>query len=236
MAWLLAALLGLSGGAGLGRAPAAPAAMAQAKGGMVVDAVRASVNRQAILDSDVRQAAWYSRLVAALHRPGGPAAAPRPLTAAQRRQALEHLITEALLAQARRRAGVTVGAPPAAVAGQMRRLRALAGGARNWPRVARRYHLDPAAVRAILARQMRLLLFADAHCRPRAKVTAAEVAAYYRRTYLPMARGRHLQPAPLARVSGRIRAILVQQKLMRIELQWLHGLRTRARIQIIPRR
>ena len=232
---MLAALLGLAGSAGFGFAPAIPGA-AQARGGTVVDAVRASVNRQAILDSDVRQAAWYSRLVAALHRRGGPSAAPRPLTAAQRHQALEHLITEALLAQARRRAGVTVDAPPAAVGEQMRRLRALAGGARNWPKVARRYHLAPAAVRAIVANQMRLLLFADAHCRPRAKVTAAAVAAYYRRTYLRLARRHHLHPAPLPQVSRRIRAVLVQQKLMRIELQWLHGLRTRARIQMIQPR
>ena len=76
---MLAALLGLAGSAGLGFAPAIPGA-AQARGGTVVDAVRASVNRQAILDSDVRQAAWYSRLVAALHRRG--ARAPDGLAAA----------------------------------------------------------------------------------------------------------------------------------------------------------
>ncbi|MGH9535337.1 MAG: hypothetical protein ACRD2E_10810 [Terriglobales bacterium] len=195
--------------------------------------MRAAVNGQAITDSQVRDAAWYSRLVTALHRPGGPRVTPRPLSAGQRRRALRHLITEMLLAQARRRGGVTTTPPPAAVAGQMHRLEALAGGAKAWPTVARRYRLSAATVQAILARQMRLLLFADARCRPQAEVTPAAVAAYYRRTYLPLARRAHLPPAPLVQVSGRIRAILLQRQLMRLEQQWLHRLRAGARIRMI---
>lgn len=212
-----------------------PGRKPQAHSGQVVDAIRAAVNRQAITASEIRQAAWYSRLVADLHR-RGPAAAPPPLRAAERQQALDHLISEALLSQARRRAGVHGGPPPAAVAQQLQRMRALAGGAAAWPAVLRRYHLSPPAVRAILARQLGLLLFADAHCRRQARVTRAEVAAYYQHSFKPAARRAHIRPAALPVVEPRIRAILLQRQLLRLELQWLHRLRAAARVQILPAR
>lgn len=226
---LLAALLALGPAAG---------SPPQARG-RVIDAVRAAVNSQAITDSDVRQAAWYSRLVGDLHHdPGGPRAAPPPLTAGQRRRALDHLISEALLAQARRQGGVG-GRPPApalraAVDQQLKRMQTLAGGVAAWPAVLRRYHLSAAAVRAILTRQLQLLLFADAHCRPQVRVRPTDVAAYYRQTFLPLARQGHIRPAPLAAVAPDIRAILIQRQLLHIELQWIARLRARARVQVFP--
>lgn len=226
MTCLLLAVLWMGAGAG---GPAPPAR------GQVVDAVRAVVNRQAITASAVRQAAWYSRLVADLHRGGGlPAAAPAAVTAAEREQAMAHLISAALLAQARRQAGVRGDPPPAAVAQQLQRMQTLAGGAAAWPGVLARYHLSPAIVRAILARQLGLLLFADARCRRQARVTRGEVAAYYQHSFLPAARRARIRPAALPAVAPRIRAILLQRQLERLELQWIHRLRAAAQVQIFP--
>lgn len=207
--------------------------------GVLVDALRASVNHQAITASAVRQAAWYSRLVTDLHRGGAIPFAVPPLSAAERHQALDHLISQVLLSEARRdAAGHNGAAPPparaAAIDQQLQRMEALAGGAAAWPGVLHRYHLSMPVVRAILARQMALLFFADAHCRREAHVTAAEVAAYYRQSLLPAARRAHIRPAALSVIAPRIRAILLQRQLLRLELQWIHRLRSQARVRIFP--
>lgn len=209
------------------------AAVAQAPksgGGIVVDAVAAIVNGQAITVSQVDEAAWFGRLAARL---GAQAPdPPTPLSEAEHRQALGHLIDQQLLEQARQGAG----APAAAAAQTQQQLDAMvakAGGPARWAQLVAQYHLSAAAIERIMARQLTLLAFVDARFGPQVAIRTTAIRQYYQDVFVPAAKRRGIRPASLAQASAAIRAILEQQQLMQLEDGWIEALHASAQVHIL---
>lgn len=202
-------------------------ALAAQTPGRTLDAIAAVVNGRAITTSEVADAAWYARLSERLR--AAPPDAPAPLTEADRRRALEHVIAEVLVEQ---QAGYRPG-DGARVQAQWRHLAGVAGGEVNLERWCARYHLVPATVRRIVGEQLGVLAAVDARLQSQAQVTSPEIARYYRDEYVPQARRRGLRPLALAQASPLIREILMQRQLVNLQTAWLARLRETARVHIL---
>lgn len=210
---LTAAAAGQCGFHSWGRLPAQPAQ------GKTLDRVVAVVNRQPILDSQVRQAAWY-RLFSTPHE---RRSALRKLDC---RTALHHLIMERLIAQAMPKAASRPLPKP-----QWRAWARQMGGMQHLRAQARKYHLTAGEVRRLAGRQFAMIRFMDARFNPQIHISAAAERNYYQRVYLPMCRKKHQPAAALERVRPLIRAILRQQALGRREQAWIKNLRQQARVR-----
>ncbi len=199
----------------------------------VVDALVAVVNGEPLFASQVRAAAWYARFSARLAGGMGHRR-PSRLTAAERAQALRHLEAETLLRQARANEGFAPAAPArlAAEAGaQWRRWEQQAGGAAALARLLAGCHLDRATALAIVERQLSLVAYLDEHFSGDPPPGAAAIQRYYAATFVPAARARGLQPAPLAAVRANIAAVLRQQQLATGEQALLARLRAQAAVE-----
>ncbi|MGH9328121.1 MAG: hypothetical protein ACRD2B_15740 [Terriglobia bacterium] len=85
-----------------------------------------------------------------------------------------------------------------------------------------------------LEEQQRIMSMIDEHLRPGATVTTQEVETYYQKTFLPQFK-RQSEGAPpaLREVEGRIREILVQEKINQLFEHWLAELKKDAQVRII---
>lgn len=218
----------------------------------VVDRVAAVVDRQPILQSEVEDAAEFARLsillgagpsAAAPRYPLMPAPARGPLTPhagappdlppAEMAAALDHLINQAVLDEARRNEGYgEAGAD--AVEEQWQRLEQLAGGAAKLEADLGRYRLDDAGVRALLERQVTLVQYLNQHFGPSLDVSDAEVQRYYDTQYAPAVQAKGGTAAPLDKVRPQITAILREQRLSQEQQSWLQQLRAGAQIAKLP--
>ncbi len=186
--------------------------------GKTLDRVVAVVNRRPILDSQVRQAAWY-RLFST---PNEHRTALRNLDC---RAALHHLILERLIAQAMPRGASSPLPEP-----QWRAWARQMGGMEHLRAQARKYHLTTGQLRRLAGRQYAMLRFMDGKFNPQIHISAAAERKYYQQIYLPMCRRKHEPAAALMRVRPLIRTILRQQALGRREQAWIMQLRHHARI------
>lgn len=196
------------------------------EGGIVIDGIAMVVNQAPITLSDLEDAAWYVRFSASLNGSSDLS----PLTAADQKQAANHLIDEELLLEAQRKAGYDP-VSASAVQQQMDRITRLAGGAAALQRRLQRFHLQPSELRSMVQRQLNILSFLDQRLRPSIVVSSQQIEQYYQKQFIPEARGRGLQPAPLNQVREKIRKIVLEQELEREQQKWLQQLRASARIE-----
>lgn len=208
-----------------GRAGAAPPPPSS---GRVIDAIAVVVNGRVITAEQVREAEAFSAAASS-----GPGRREAPASASGR-ATLEHLITEELLEQERRRAGAPL-AQSDVVAARFRAWEERAGGAGRLRARLAADGLSEARARDILARQITLWNFLSARLNATvAAPSAASVHDYYERTYLPAAAARGVAPAPPERAAPAIRAILRQQALLACQKAWIAQLRARAVINYRP--
>jgi hypothetical protein len=93
--------------------------------------------------------------------------------------------------------------------------------------------MSEGALRQVLAGQEEILRLIDQRLRPQVIVDPSAIEAYYRGTLLPsLAREGNQQPPPPGEVEGRIREILVQQKIDSLLEDWLKRLRTRGDVRV----
>lgn len=227
-ALLMTTLPARAEGAGRSTAPARmtraiPAMPDAGQGGVVIDAIAAVVNREAITDSEVKSAAWFARFSA---NPGKPANLS-PIRADEYQQALHHLINEDLLLQEQKRAGYDVIAE-AAVQHQIEDLARRMGGAEKLQARLQTFHLQMADLRELIGRQLNILHFLDERLRPSIVIDEKQIDAYYHKDFVPAAQAHRLQPAPLDKVRDEIRSILLEQEMARQQQQWLQQLRAMA--------
>lgn len=205
---------------------AVPAIRNSGHGGVVIDAIAAVVNHEAITQSEVEDAAWFARFSA---DPNG-AMDRSPLRANEYRQALQHLIDQNLLTQEQKKAGYDP-LPGKAVQQQIDNLAQRMGGMEKLQTRLQQFHLPMPALRELIGRQLNVLRFLDERLRPSIVIDEQQIETYYQKDFVPTARARALQPAPLDKVRDEIRRILLEQEMEHQQQQWLQQLRASAVIE-----
>ncbi len=198
--------------------------------GDVIDRIVVLVNGQPVLLSEWDEAVRYEAM-----------AQGRPLesvTHEQEQAALDRLVDQELLRQHMRARNLP---PPdrEEVDRSLREFRQQLPGAGSegaWRSLLARYMLTEEQVRQRLSAQLELLRFIDAQIRPGVRVDNGSVLAYYRDKLLPQLRRTGAASPPVEEVSGKIREILVQQRVDELLQQWLQELRKQSDIRVQPGR
>lgn len=194
-------------------------------GAGVVDRVVASVNEDPVLASDVEDAAHIEALMQ-----DKPAADVAP---ADLKAALDRLIDRALLRQQMSTQPENLSLP---VRQRLAEIRAALPGADSpakWTAILAAYRVDEQKLKKYLEDQLELVHFIDARLRPSADVSWTEIQNYYNQKLLPELKERGAVPEPLRSVQGRIREILLQQKIDAQLSAWLASLREQGRVRIL---
>jgi len=194
--------------------------------GEVLDRVVATVNGHPILLSDVSDELRYECLLSGRE--------PAQCDLAQTGQALDRLLDQELL---REQMGDSQIKPPRAeeVEKQIESLKAdlLRGHPReSWETLLSGYGLSEKFIQQRISGELRELVFLDARFRPAIQVTPEEIERYYKEQVVP--RVKEGDPMGLAQATGKIREILVQDKMNQMLDSWLETLRRQAQIHLAP--
>ena len=192
----------------------------------VVDRVAATVNGQAILVSEVDDAARFAALLE-----GKP---PQSITDRDRAAALERLIDQQLVRQRISTAGLLPASEQeiATRSADIRR-QLSADNADAWRAMLARYSLSDADFREHLRSQLDQLRFIEMRFRPNAHVSPPEIEAYYRDQYAAKMRAAGAAEKPLNEVRAQIEEILIEQQVERLLDDWLQALRSEAKIRVL---
>ena len=201
-------------------------AISALEAGEVIDRIVASVNSHTILQSDWDDELRYESFMAGRNFEAS--------TPAERKSALERLIDQQLLEEQVRSTELSP-ATPDEVEKQLELLRddyIRKGNTDSWTAALSNYGLSEAKIRSRLALELNQLRLVDARLRPSIQVDAAAIEKYYNEQFLPELRRSGAQPITLQQASGKIREILVQQKINEALASWLEALRSQAQTQI----
>ena len=202
-----------------------------ARAGEVVDRIVASVNQQIVLESELQVSVAYQCL--ANH------SACLPLGPEGRSAALERLIEQKLLQQQMQGTQFTTSSDQD-VAQRIKELKRelIAVGTQTdesqdpWQSMLRKYDLTQADVEREVALETDLLRFVDARFRPRIRIEDGQVENYYSEILLPQLKASGGNIPKLDEVAGRIREVLVQQRINEELADWLKNLREQSTIRI----
>jgi len=192
----------------------------------VIDRIVATVNRHPILQSEWDEAVEFESLSS-----GRPLAAVTP---EDRKQTLERLIDQQLIAE-QMRASSFVPAKPDEVAGKVRELRQTVPAWQaddGWRAALAAYNLTEEDVEERTAIQVNLLRYLDQRFRPQIRIDQKAIESYYGEQLLPQLRRAHAPEPPLSQVAPTIEQLLVEQRLNEIQGLWVRGLRLQAEIQV----
>jgi hypothetical protein len=194
--------------------------------GELLDRVAATVNGHAILLSDVTDELRYECLLAGRE--------PTRCDLAQTRRALDRLLDQELLGEQMRTTEIKTPRPEE-VEKQIESLKAdlLRGHPQqSWDELLASYGLSEKFIEQHVSGQLRELAFLDARFRPSIQVTSEEIERYYKEQLVPKLK--EGDPVTLADASGKIREILVQDKMNQMLDSWLETLRRQAQIHLAP--
>jgi peptidyl-prolyl cis-trans isomerase SurA len=198
---------------------------------VVLDRVVAVVNNHAILDSDLDDEIRLSVL-----DPGRGG-----LGVLTRKQALEQLISRALIEQQIREEDMQAADPTQAeVDARLAEVRKdLPTCAREncasdagWKTFLAAHGLTQERVTAYVRYRVEILRFIEQRFRQGIRISPQEIETYYRGTLLPQyAKGEAIPP--LDKVSPRIEEILLQQQVNALFDDWLTNLRTQGEVEVL---
>lgn len=119
---------------------------------------------------------------------------------------------------------------------QVKHIRALYPEAKTdeqWKGILKTFGVSGKDLEEQVALELQTLRFIDVRLRPTVHVEREEVETYYREKLVPAveANGSHADPLP--QVAGRIRELLLQQKVNESFVSWMSGLRSQSKIQVI---
>jgi hypothetical protein len=193
--------------------------------GEVLDRVVATVNGHPILLSDVTDQLRYECLLS------GDEPAQCDLT--QNRQALDRLLDQELLRE--EMANAETKTRPKEIEKQIESLKAdlLRSHPReSWDALLSNYGLSEKFIEQRVSEELRELAFLDARFRPSIQVTPEEIERYYKEQLVPKLKVG--DPVTLADATGKIREILVQEKMNQMLDSWVATLRRQAEIHLAP--
>jgi hypothetical protein len=202
-------------------APALRAAVA-------VDRVAATVNRQAILDSDVEDEVRCQRFMQG--RPAGE------ITAEDERAARARLIDRELLRQ-QMREGEIKPSGQEEIRNEIEQLKAAVKerGFASWDSALAQYGITEDGLRKRIASEFEQLRLVDSRLRPAVQIEPAEVQRYYREQFLPKLMQSGAVLPTQAEAAPKIREILTQQKMNQLLDSWVETLRSQADIKILEK-
>jgi peptidyl-prolyl cis-trans isomerase SurA len=210
----------------LAMAAAAPQMLAQGTG-QTLDRVVASVGDTAITASDV-EAEYRLELFLDGKAPEGPEPSDAVLD-----QVRQRMIDRILLEEEVHADGIRASPDDQAVQARFADLQRKFQGAEGFQRALKDVGMSESDLREALAEQEEILRLIDHRLRPEAIVEPAEIDSYYRNSLLPdLARQGNQQAPLLDQVEGRIREILVQQKIDGLLEDWLKRLRARSDVHV----
>ncbi|HUJ95104.1 MAG TPA: SurA N-terminal domain-containing protein [Terriglobales bacterium] len=192
--------------------------------GDLIDRIVATVNRDAILQSDWDDEVRYEAFV------GGRSL--EHVTNEDRKSALDRLIDQALLREQTRFANASP-APAKEIEKRISEIRRQYSGAdtpEGWTGVLRSYGLTAQDLRERVAAQMELMQMVEARLRPSVSIDAKSIESYYNQELLPQLRQAGAQDVPLAEVTPQIKELLTQKKMNQMLTAWLQNLRAGSEI------
>ena len=199
--------------------------LAAARAADVLDRILAIVNNTPILLSDWDEAWRCEALLAGR--------APESYSEAEQKQVFQRLVDQELLRQQMR---TYLLAPVTAeeIQQQFKNVRAqLSGGDdARWKSLLAGAGVTEEELTRRLRHQMEVERFLDVRFRAGIRVDDRTVSRYYRDEFLPELRKAGGKEVPLDQVSGKIREIIVQQRMSEQASGWIQTLREQADIQI----
>lgn len=208
---------------------AAPGAtQGSASGGpQTLDRMIASIGRVAITQSDAEREYRLETLIDQGRLPSAP-----PDAAALDR-VRDRLIDQALLDEQVKAETAAPAGEAAAAASWLAQIRKKFMSQEAFDSALRELDMDETQLRRVLEGHERSLAMIDRRLRPAASPEQAEIAAYYRDTFVPdYAKSSQGAPPPLEAVEGRIREILVEQKIDSELEVWLKDLRSSHQVKV----
>jgi len=192
----------------------------------VIDDIIATVNRHAILESELEEALGFECLVNS--RP------LRDFTSDDRHQTLQRLIDQELIAEEMRSSSFV----PATAAEISERIRELRKTVPTW-KTDEGWHaalagcgLTKEDVEERIALQVNLLRYLDLRFRPEVRIDRRAIENYYREQLLPQLRRAGTPEPPLNQVAPMIEQLLVEQRINQLQSQWVRTLRSQAEVQV----
>ncbi len=198
-----------------------------AHAGEVLDRIVANVNGHIILQSEWDDAANFEAFTN-----------NKPITAfstSDRRAVLDRLVDQELLREQSRTSEVHVASDADAVTARLSDLRKLypdAASEQGWQTLLLKFDFTEEELRTRLALQLDLLRLVDNRLRPGTDVDDKAVEDYYHQIFLPELHRSGAADVPLADVSGKIRELLIQQKVNESLADWLKSLREASTIRM----
>jgi peptidyl-prolyl cis-trans isomerase SurA len=203
--------------------------------GQVIERIVATVNGEAILQSEWEEAARYECL---LNQRTVSTLMQKDLADVLDRLVDQHLIEQQMQSAA---------ANPISTQELSRKMQELreqvagqgqsksAGGSEDeaaWQRALQQYGLEETTVQRRLELQVTILHFIDTRFRAGVHIEDAEIERYYTEQFEPELHRRGGTLPPLAQVTAQIREILTQQTINQRFSAWLNSLRAQASIEV----
>jgi peptidyl-prolyl cis-trans isomerase SurA len=200
---------------------------APAAQGQTLDRVVAAVGNTAITASDVKREYQLELFF------GGKTATTSSPSASALDQVRQRLIDRILLEDEVRTDGIKVPADDPAVNAGWNDLQKKFPSPQAFASAHKELGMSPEDLRQVLAGQEEILRLIDQRLRPQAIVEPSEIETYYDNTLIPSLTQQGGRSAPpLSEVEGRIREILVQQKIDSLLDEWLKRLRARGDVRV----
>jgi len=201
---------------------------------IVLDSVIAIINGEVLLQSDLQEEMDMAAIQPLSLPPGK----------GLERRAARRLINQALLVQQMKDQGMAGGVTDQEVQENIAALRKQLPACvaykcdtnAGWNRFLADHNLTPAEVEAKWRQRMEILKFIDARFRAGVRISNAEIADYYNKTFVPEFKVENAHPPELAAVSQRIQEILLQQHVNLLLQDWLKSLRDQGSVRILDPR
>jgi hypothetical protein len=185
--------------------------------GRVVDRIVARIEDDIILQSQVREAGSFQKLIEG-HAEGDD-------------RLLAELIEQWVVENEATASHFPQPAQPE-VDREMARLTDQLGGPAAFAARLREQSLSAAEVRQILIRQIYVERYVDSKFRPSVQIESADIANYYRNELLPELQKKN-QPVPrLAEVEEQIRELLTQRAITDLAAKWLDETKSHLKIEL----
>jgi predicted transcriptional regulator len=190
----------------------------------IIDRIVATVNGHVILQSDWDDAVRFEALV-----DGRPLA---QITDQDRSRALDRLIDQELLREQAQ--GADAPLPPSEEVNQ--RVQEIQNqytstSPDGWREALAQFGFEQKQLEARVAHDISVLRHVEARLRPTVQIDQPSIESYYRDRLLPQLRRAGGKEVPLAQVAGKIREILIQEKVNQLFANWLQSLRAGSKIR-----
>ena len=187
-----------------------------------IDRIIATVNRSPVLLSE-----WVDGVRFEAFSRGRP---PESLSEEERQAALTRLIDRILLLQQMQADYSPTDDEVKARVLEIRKQLGVENSDVVWRQLLAQYGMTAGELAADVENQMTIMRFVDLRLRPTIRVDRQDIDQYYRETLVPELKKSGVEPQPEEQMIGRIRELLVQQRMDAVLEDWLVNLRSQSEI------